>query len=232
MPQKTNLNINPFFDDFDKDDNFYRVLFKPGFPIQARELTQLQSILQNQVESFGSHMFKEGSMVIPGNIGFNAEYNAVKINPDHLGIDVTVYSKQLHGKRLRGQTSGIVAVVLDCRFPTDGDEYTDVTLYVEYKQSGTDNTIASFEDGEVLIVEDSFTYGNTNISAGETIATVISEDASSIGSIAYIGQGVYFIRGTFVDVIESSIILDPYSNTPSYRVCLTILEEIVSAKDD
>ena len=50
MPQKTNLNINPFFDDFDKNDNFYRVLFKPGFRIQARELTQLQSILQNQVE--------------------------------------------------------------------------------------------------------------------------------------------------------------------------------------
>ena len=75
MPQKTNLNINPFFDDFDKDSNFYRVLFKPGFPVQARELTQLQSILQNQVESFGSHMFKEGSMVIPGNINYNGEYN-------------------------------------------------------------------------------------------------------------------------------------------------------------
>ena len=64
MPQKTNLNINPFFDDFDKNDNFYRVLLNLVF-IQARELTQLQSILQNQVESFGSHMFKEGSMVIP-----------------------------------------------------------------------------------------------------------------------------------------------------------------------
>ena len=92
MPQKTNLNINPFFDDFDKDDNFYRVLFKPGFPVQARELTQLQSILQNQIESFGSHMFKEGSMVIPGNINYNGEYNAVKINPDHLGIDAVSYT--------------------------------------------------------------------------------------------------------------------------------------------
>ena len=92
MPQKTNLNINPFFDDFDKDDNFYRVLFKPGFPIQARELTQLQSILQNQIESFGSHIFKEGSMVIPGNINYNAEYNSVKINPDHLGIDAVSYT--------------------------------------------------------------------------------------------------------------------------------------------
>ena len=45
MPQKTNLNINPYFDDFSKDDNFYKVLFKPGFPVQARELTTLQSIL-------------------------------------------------------------------------------------------------------------------------------------------------------------------------------------------
>ena len=51
MPQKTNLNINPYYDDFDKANNFYRVLFKPGYPIQARELTTLQSILQSQIES-------------------------------------------------------------------------------------------------------------------------------------------------------------------------------------
>ena len=61
MSQKTNLNVSPYYDDFDKANNFYRVLFKPGFPVQARELTGLQSILQNQIESFGSHMFKEGS---------------------------------------------------------------------------------------------------------------------------------------------------------------------------
>ena len=82
MPQKTNLNINPFFDDFDKNDNFYKVLFKPGFPVQARELTTLQSILQNQVESFGSHMFKEGSMVIPGGITFDQQYYSVKLNSE------------------------------------------------------------------------------------------------------------------------------------------------------
>ena len=64
MPQKTNLNISPYYDDFNKDDNFYKVLFKPGFPVQARELTGLQSLLQNQVESFGKHIFKEGSMFL------------------------------------------------------------------------------------------------------------------------------------------------------------------------
>ena len=62
MAQKRNLNVNPYYDDFDRDKNFYKVLFKPGFPVQARELTSLQSILQNQVEEFGSHVFKEGKI--------------------------------------------------------------------------------------------------------------------------------------------------------------------------
>ena len=64
MPQETNLNVAPYFDDFDPNKNYYKVLFKPGYPVQARELTTLQSILQNQVEQFGNHVFKEGAKVI------------------------------------------------------------------------------------------------------------------------------------------------------------------------
>ena len=62
MAQNTNLIVTPYYDDFDKAKNFYRVLFRPGFPIQARELTQSQSILQNQIENMGTHLFKDGSM--------------------------------------------------------------------------------------------------------------------------------------------------------------------------
>ena len=232
MPQKTNLNINPYFDDFDKDDNFYKVLFKPGFPVQARELTTLQSILQNQIESFGSHMFKEGSMVIPGNIALDPEYPAVKLNADHLGIDISVYGKNLVGKRLRGQTTGIVAKVDRYENVSDLNGITNPTIFVKYLQSGNNNDIEPFQDGEVLITEDSFTYGNTSINAGETIASLISEDATAVGSAVSIAPGVYFIRGTFVDVSSDKIFLDPYSNTPSYRVGLTITEEVITAKDD
>ena len=71
MPQITDLNIAPYYDDFDKEDNFHRVLFRPGFAIQARELTQLQSIMQNQVERFGRHMFQEGTVVIPGQVTYS-----------------------------------------------------------------------------------------------------------------------------------------------------------------
>jgi hypothetical protein len=232
MPQKTNLNINPYFDDFSKDDNFYKVLFKPGFPVQARELTTLQTILQNQIESFGSHMFKEGSMVIPGNVAYDSEYPAVKLNADHLGIDISVYGKNLVGKRLKGQTSGIVAKVDRYENVADLTGITNPTIFVKYIESGDNNQVEPFQDGEVLITEDSFTYGNTSVNSGETVASLISEDATSVSSSVSIGSGVYFIRGTFVDVSSDKIFLDPYSNTSSYRVGLTINEEIITAKDD
>ena len=59
----TNLNTSPYFDDFDENKNFHRVLFKPSVPVQARELTQLQTILQNQIERFGDNILKSGTVV-------------------------------------------------------------------------------------------------------------------------------------------------------------------------
>jgi hypothetical protein len=232
MPQKTNLNIGPYYDDFDKNDNYYKVLFKPGFPIQARELTSLQSSLQNQIESFGSHLFKEGSMVIPGNINYDPEYYAVKINPQHLGIDVSFYINSLVGKKIRGQQSNITAVVDNYLLPSENDEIDDVTLYVKYLNSGNDNQFLPFTDGENLVAEEPIIYGNTGINSQETFASLIDVDATATGCAVGISSGVYFIRGSFVDVETDKLILDPYSNSPSYRVGLTILEDIVSAKED
>ena len=89
MAQITDLNVSPYYDDFDEADNFHRVLFRPGFAIQARELTQLQSILQNQVERHGRHVFKEGSLVIPGAIGFTDDYYAVKLQSQFSSNDIS-----------------------------------------------------------------------------------------------------------------------------------------------
>ena len=63
MPINTDLNVTPYYDDYDEDKKYHRVLFRPSVPVQARELTQLQTILQNQVERFGEHMFKDGTIV-------------------------------------------------------------------------------------------------------------------------------------------------------------------------
>ena len=76
--QKTDLNVSPYYDDYDVSDNFQRVLFRPGFAVQARELTTLQSILQNQIERHGRHFFTAGSIVITSQVSFPNSYYAVK----------------------------------------------------------------------------------------------------------------------------------------------------------
>ena len=58
MPLTT--NTSPYFDDFDENKQFYRILFRPGYPVQARELTQLQTALQKQIARFGNHVFAHG----------------------------------------------------------------------------------------------------------------------------------------------------------------------------
>ena len=111
MPQETNLNVSPYFDDFDKNKNFSRVLFKPGSPVQARELTTLQSILQNQIEQFGTHFFKEGSKVIPGNLTLDINFTCIQVEERFLGIPVSLYTDQLVGLRVTGVRSGVSASI-------------------------------------------------------------------------------------------------------------------------
>jgi len=231
MSQKTNLNVLPYFDDFDPNKNFYRVLFKPGFPVQSRELTTLQSILQNQIQSFGSHIFKDGSVVVPGNVTYNSNYYAVKINPTHLGLSVGLYLNELIGKKIKGQSSQLSAVVQKVltNFESESDDYT---IYVKYTSSDSDFQITQFRDGETLILEESIKYGNTTIASGNTFATAINLNASLIGSSVSISKGVYFIRGHFVNVQDNTLILDQYTNTPSYRIGLFVDETLVDAKED
>lgn len=113
MAQKTNLNVSPYFDDYDPTDNFYKVLFKPGFPVQTRELNNLQSIFQNQIENFADHFFKDGSVVIPGGLSYDKEYFSVKINSDFLGIPVSTYVNNFIGTVIKGQTTQVTARVVN-----------------------------------------------------------------------------------------------------------------------
>jgi len=59
MASNINLNLNqsPYFDDYDETKDFHQVLYKPAVAVQARELTQEQTILRNQLKRFGDHIF-------------------------------------------------------------------------------------------------------------------------------------------------------------------------------
>jgi len=236
MAQKTNLNISPYFDDFyeagegGKDKNYYKLLFNPGRPVQARELNNIQSLLQNQSESFARHMFKEGSMIVPGGVSYDNQFEAVKLKPKQFGIDVTAYFDQLVGKTIVGANSEVTATVKMVVRTNASVDYP--TLYVKYSDSNANYEVAGFENNEEITCTENIVYGNTTINAGTAVATTVEVEASSTGSAVSISDGIYFIRGYFVRVAQQTIILDYYTNSPSYKVGLKISEEIVTSRDD
>ena len=235
MPQQTNLNVAPYFDDFDANNDYHKVLFKPGYPVQARELTSLQSILQNQIERFGQHFFKEGAKVIPGNTSYNQLYFCVQLQNTYLGVPVAAYAEQLIGSKITGQVSGVSAVVDKVLLPQDS-ELGNITLYINYLNSNTqNNSTQQFSDGESLITNTTITsglLGNTSIAAGQPFAVTLANNASQVGSSFTISEGIYFIRGQFVNVNTETLILDQYSNRSNYRVGLFVNEEIVNSDLD
>jgi len=235
MPQQTNLNVAPYFDDFDPANDYHKVLFKPGYPVQARELTSLQSILQNQIEKFGQHFFKEGAKVIPGNTAYTRLYYAVQLNNNFQGVPVSAYVDQLIGTKITGVRSGVTAVVDSIILPEDS-ETGNITLYINYLGSSTtNNQTQTFFDAEDLTCNEviiSGLLGNTTIPIGSSFAGTIENNSTATGSAFSVENGIYFVRGNFVNVNRETLILDQYGNTPSYRIGFFIEEEIVTADLD
>ena len=231
MAQNTNLNIAPYFDDFDKSKGFLKVLFKPGFPVQARELTTLQTLLQDQIDTFGQGVYKEGSMVVPGGITLNEDVSCILIQNNYLNLDVENYRTSLDGQIIKGSTSGVRARVLFSVSATTSTR-SNITFYLNYLQKAEDNTTSTFTAGETFTCESDITYASTTIASGTPLAQLLNSSATSTGSTASVGAGVFFTRGYFVNVAEQTIILDQYGTDPSYKVGLKVEERIITADED
>jgi hypothetical protein len=146
MPSPTDFNLSPYFDDYAESKKFHKILFRPGFAVQARELTQLQTILQNQIERFGRHIFKEGSMVIPGEVNIDNQVNFAKLEDTFNGVSVASYLTQFRNKIITGVTSGVKATVNDtseCTCMVDGD--SDIpSLFFKYTDTASDGETKRF----------------------------------------------------------------------------------------
>ena len=158
MPQSTNFNTPPYFEDFDPNKKFNKVLFKPGVPLQARELTTLQSILQDQVEKLGSSIYKEGAMVFPGQISYDLSYTSVLIEDEYFGLPSSQLVDFIVGKTITGQTSGVKAKVVNA-ITGEQSEKGFTTLFIKYISAASDYTSSSFQDDEILIANESFSIG-------------------------------------------------------------------------
>lgn len=211
-------NISPYFDDYSEDKQFYKILFRPGYAVQARELTQLQTILQQQVRRHGDHIFAQGAMVVPGEVSFDTSYNYVKLNGTYGGVSVDTNLENFVGTTVVGQTTGVTALVVNVATSTSTDA---PTLFVKYTNSGSDGQTKAFADNELI---------TANI--GSLTVQAISSDSTGSGSAATVKRGVYYINGYFVLCTEQTIVLDKYSSTPSYRIGLHIADDFVTPEDD
>jgi len=242
MAQKTDLNVTPYYDDYDEADQFHKVLFKPGKAVQARELTTLQSIQQNQIERFGRHIFKEGSIVIPGSVGYDENYYALKVQATYV-VGTNTYTIANHlanyvGTQITGATSGVKARVIGYAVATSEDPDT---LFIKYIASGTDYAAQTFSDGEnissdvALSLQGLDSAGNsvtTSFGATNTTAITQATGAVATGSAVTVTEGVFFVRGMFVQTTAQTLVLDKYTNVPSYRVGFDISETLVSHLTD
>jgi hypothetical protein len=217
------FNKAPYYDDYDKDKKFHRLLYNPSRAVQSRELTQQQTILQNQIERFGDHIFKNGSMVIPGQITFDSGMHYVKINTTYGGSE---FNQDLFiNKKIIGSSSGVVAEVIAASNFNDTDPKT---LFVKYTDSGP-NSYKAFIDGENLqAINEDLTctvQGTLNVGAPTFTST-------GIGSASSIEAGIYYINGFFVIVDQQTTIVSKYDNAPSVKVGLKLFEDIITADDD
>lgn len=229
----TDFNVTPYYDDYTIDSNYYRILFKPGFAVQARELTQIQSSLQEQINRFGKHLFKEGSIVIPGgftlethggaNTGSGIRYVKVK---DFDASNNSVTISDFTGYDVIGATSNITAAVVDVLPGTQSSSNTK-TLYVKYKTtSSSNNRQKVFLAGETLTAN----VGGEN----KTLVVLNTDPVANVGfgSRFKIEEGVVFAKNHFISFPTQTIILDRYNPNPSCKVGFFISEDITNASQD
>ena len=235
----TDFNTEPFFDDYSEDNKFYRVLFRPGYAVQARELTQMQTILQEQIRRHGDHIFKEGAMVIPGQVSYDLNVAYVKLVTNQT-TNINQVLSELVGKEI-SNSAGLIAKVVtytaaESIIITNPDNSTQAvlqenTLFLKYQNSIQDligNNVQQFSPNDYLSPVDGSVGLNVTV-ADETNDGIMP---IGVGCTATIQRGIYYINKNFVLVTEQTVVLDKYSNEPSYRVGLKLSESVVYPEDD
>ena len=205
----SSLQQSPYFDDYDETKKFLRMLFQPGVSLQVRELTQLQTILQNQISRLGDSFYKDGSIVTGGQINLN-------INVSYIRLASTDTASTFANQKI--QLSGADTITFDVITTVEAEGSDAPVLIGVYSGSDTITTTSA----TIHIV------GSTGISAQTADSGTITGD----GSIASISAGIYYINGFFVTVDAQTIVLEKFATTPSYKVGLTITESITNNTDD
>ena len=302
MTTNINLNLNqsPYFEDYDETKDFHQVLYKPAVAVQARELSQEQTILRNQLKRFGDHIFANGSRVQGGSLHIDTDYDYVKLNAQYNSVDIT--PSLLAGKTIVGSQSGTTARVVNIaavnattgdpdtiwvkyltgggvtqkvqgiRVTNAGTGYTTIPTVTITGGSGSGATATAVigtqgasaqtiigidvtnkgsgytstptvtitggngSDGQATATLNTSAafLGGERISAGDLSSSVLAASSSPTGKGAAVSNdaGYYYFNGTFIRASADTVILDNYTNTPTYRIGFQVNAFVVDSGDD
>ena len=202
MALNTDLNVSPFFDDYDEEKNFHRVLFRPAVPVQARELTQLQTILQSQVERFGDNIYVQGTIIKGCNLSFDFNYTYVKINDLQVDGQSTLVSSYANG--YAQDSANLKSEIVNFIQGLESQNPDLSTLYVKYINTGTGGK-KTYANGDVLtIYPRNYSIQSISINSAGTLYDntdiVVFTSANGSGASANI---VTFANGSIRDVVVS-----------------------------
>ena len=220
-----NLNENPYYDDYTDTKDYQKILFKPSIAVQARELTQLQSIQEQQVARHGKHIFQEGSIVEGMEHSLDLNISFVRVNDlDHQSVAVTLST--FNGKYVRGETSGCEAFVVNTGDGTEGTAITSTTgpktLFLKYTKNGTDNISRHFSVGETLV----------DIADSEHKCICTATNHFGYSSQIVIDAGIIFAKNKFLNVTKQTAILDRYSELPSVKIGYKVTGSFIDSTSD
>ena len=248
MPINKNLNIAPYFDDFNIEKQFYKILFKPAYAIQARELTQLQTILQNQVEQFGDNIYQEGSIVKGCNFTNLNSLEFVKLT-DKTGFDPETFIPSVADEvilgtttsietkyEVEGQISGLKASIVSAARGFETRPPNLNTFFINYLNTNEGSGYKSFIAGEELTINKYRYNGSTIIETQLNVQTtqvtqLPTPTGKSFGIQA--AAGVVFQKGHFLFAADQTLVVSPYTNQPDdLSVGYEVSETIVSSLQD
>jgi hypothetical protein len=152
MSLSTDLSVSPYFDDFSDAKDFAKILFKPGFPIQVRELNQLQTILQRQIERFGDNILKTGTIVNGCNFTYFPIYPYVKVLDSTLGGAPALVDNYIGSFAKNSQN--LVSYILAANGGFESQDPDLNTIYVRYLNSGSTKNLTSYSPSDILTIYD------------------------------------------------------------------------------
>lgn len=213
--------LTTYYDDYDSNDHYHQILFNDGKALQARELTQSQTLVYKDMEKFANNIFKEGSVVEPGGLSINSSYEFVKLNVDPASGGGATPSSSYVGATITGGTSGIEAKILEVVAAASPDP---ATIYIKFNDMAGGSE-QRFIAGETLSIAglDDLVVQSINTAANPAVGP---------GTRASIDKGIYYVKGHFVGVESQSIIVTKYTNRAYDYIILKITEDVITVDDD